>query len=216
MAHVPPRDPDELDFLRPMLDEVREQAGFHPNSLLTMAHMPHLPVAFGLLMRTVRGGDLRADHERLAAELPDAGPSPVEQPLLQLAAFATSVAAGCRYCQAHTVQGLAQMGVPEEKAAELLRYETSAQFTDAERAVVALALASGQTPNAAGPAHFDALREHFDSRQIVQLVAIISLFAFLTRWNDTLATALEGPPETHAASLLGAAGWSAGKHRADD
>lgn len=212
MAHVQPRDAAELEHLRPLLDEVREQAGYHPNSLLTMAHLPQLPLAVGLLMRTVRGGDLRDAWERLAGQLPDAGPSPVEQPLLQLAAFATSVAAGCRYCQAHAAQGLAQLDVPEEKATELLRFETSPHFADAERAVVALALASGQTPNGAGPAHFEALRNHFDDRQIVQLVAVISLFAFLTRWNDTLATALEDPPRAHAASLFGIAGWSAGKH----
>ena len=67
-------------------------------------------------------------------------------------------------------------------------------------------------PNASGPAHFEALRKHFDAGEIVELVAVISLFGWLNRWNDTMATTLEGPARDFAEAQLASRGWSAGKH----
>ncbi|MCP5143750.1 MAG: carboxymuconolactone decarboxylase family protein [Gammaproteobacteria bacterium] len=215
MAHVSPRPQGELDFLEPVLADARRHLGFLPNSLLTMAHMPHVALAFGLLMSSVRGGDLRAAYARIADHIPPADDSAlnVEPALLQLAAFAVSVGAGCRYCQAHTSHTLETMGVPAGKVAALLNFETSEQFDARERAVVALALAAAQVPSAVNEQHFTALREFFSDRQIVQLVSMLSLFGFLNRWNDTLATALEGPPREFAASVLAGMDWEAGKHR---
>ncbi|MCC5874095.1 MAG: hypothetical protein JJU22_16965 [Gammaproteobacteria bacterium] len=42
MAHVSPRDPAALSSLTPLLDAVKSAMGFVPNSMLTMAHLPHL------------------------------------------------------------------------------------------------------------------------------------------------------------------------------
>jgi hypothetical protein len=47
----------------------------------------------------------------------------------------------------------------------------------------------------------------------VQIVAVISLFGFLKRRNDTMATALESMPGDLASSHLGPVGWEPGKHR---
>jgi hypothetical protein len=60
--------------------------------------------------------------------------------------------------------------------------------------------------------HFDALGEHFTPRQITQIVAVISAFGFLNRWNDTVATTLEELPTTFAERELSPAGWQLGKH----
>ncbi len=38
-----------------------------------------------------------------------------------------------------------------------------------------------------------ALKEHWTDDEIVELLAAISLYGFLNRWNDTLATDLEDP-----------------------
>jgi hypothetical protein len=43
-------------------------------------------------------------------------------------------------------------------------------------------------------------------------VAVISLFGWLNRWNDTMATELEDEPLAFASQHLTANGWSAGKH----
>ena len=78
--------------------------------------------------------------------------------------------------------------------------------------MIALALAAGAVPNEAEPAHFEALRQHFSERQIVQIVAVISMFGFLNRWNDTMATALEAHPHAFASEHLAEAGWEVSKH----
>ena len=100
----------------------------------------------------------------------------------------------------------------EDKLEEVLRYEDSTVLTPAEKAVVALALAAGSVPNGAEQTHFDALAEHFNERQIAQIVAVISLFGFLNRWNDTMATQLEPNPVGFASGQLAAFGWEQGKH----
>jgi hypothetical protein len=44
-------------------------------------------------------------------------------------------------------------------------------------------------------------------------MAVISLFGFLNRWNDTMATDLEVEPFTFASATYDAAKWGPGKHR---
>jgi hypothetical protein len=46
----------------------------------------------------------------------------------------------------------------------------------------------------------------------VQIVAVISLFGFLNRWNDTVATTLEKTPSNFAEQHLAAGGWQLSKH----
>jgi uncharacterized peroxidase-related enzyme len=132
--------------------------------------------------------------------------------LVQLTAFASSLAVGCRYCQAHTAHNAHRQGLDQAKIDDVLKYETSAAYSDAERAVLALALAAGAVPNETTSEHFSALREHFSERQIVQLVGVIALFGFLNRWNDTMATELEAAPVAFGAQHLQEIGWQAGKH----
>lgn len=61
----------------------------------------------------------------------------------------------------------------------------------AERSALDAAFASGCVPNAGTDERFTTLRSHFDESQIVEILAMISLFCFLNRWNDTFAPPLE-------------------------
>jgi hypothetical protein len=74
------------------------------------------------------------------------------------------------------------------------------------------AQAAGQTPNAVTDADFEDLRKFYSEKQILQIVAVISLFGFLNRWNDTLGTPLEAGPLAYANETLAAKDWNAGKH----
>ncbi|MDC1119273.1 hypothetical protein OAT28_01690 [Gammaproteobacteria bacterium] len=58
----------------------------------------------------------------------------------------------------------------------------------------------------------NGLSKHFSERQVIEVVAVISLFGFLNRWNDTMATTLENSPKNSAAVQLASQGWDAGKH----
>ena len=214
MAHIDPLAREALRPLEPVLAGAEAAMGFVPNSITTMAHMPHLPIAFSILAGVVFGADIRPllDNYRDAAEADASADEALPPDLVQLIAYAVSLTAGCRYCQAHTSHNAHRRGVDEEKLSELLQYETSDRFTDAERAVIAIALAAGEVPNAAGAQHIAALKAHFSERQIVQIVAVISLFGFLNRWNDTMATELEDSPTEFAERVLGDGGWQLGKH----
>jgi AhpD family alkylhydroperoxidase len=215
MAHVQPMDRAEIPELEAFFASAEAGMGFVPNSMLTMAHMRQLPAAFSVFAGTVFGADAKALVGALASAVPEqnAPEESLPRELIQLIAFSVSVSAGCRYCQAHTSHSGHRLGETEAKYAELLSYETSDLYTPAERAVVALALAAGQVPNAASAEHFEALRAHFNDRQIVQIVAVIALFGFLNRWNDTMATMLEAAPTEFAKDHL--TGWDIGKHAGD-
>ena len=169
--------------------------GFVPSSLGTIARVPGLLDGFTGLCRAVFLNGL----------LPDT--------LQQMVANVTSAAAGCRYCQAHTVAHAEHLGVDPHKLAELWNFETSDHFDDAERAALRLALHAGQHPNATTDTDFDDCRRHYSDDQITAIVAVCALFGFLNRWNDTMATTLEATPHDTAQRLLAPQGWNPGRHR---
>jgi alkylhydroperoxidase family enzyme len=124
----------------------------------------------------------------------------------------TSYGAGCRYCQAHEVARSHQAGVSLDKISAIDDFEHSELYRDAERAALRLALAAGQSPNAATPEHFADLRRYYDEGQIVEIVAVIAAFGFLNRWNETMATDLEPEPFALARQTLDGLGWEPGRH----
>lgn len=134
--------------------------------------------------------------------------------MLNMLAHVASSAAGCAYCQAHTAAKIADDGPVSEKLKNVWEFEHSDLFTDAERAALRLARDSAVVPNAVTDEHFDDLKVHYSQREIVDMVAVISLFGFLNRWNDTLATPLEKEPQDVAEKLLTETGWEVGKHAA--
>lgn len=192
MARLDPRPSDELDHLRGAFEATEQMMGYVPNSLPTMARVPGLVEAFGGVGRAVMGNPA------------------IPGPLAQMVAQVASTAAGCRYCQAHTAAHAAHMGVSEEKLDELWTWKTSEHFDDAERAALDLAFDAASVPNGVSDHHFDSLRKHFDDDQIAGLVAIVSYFGFLNRWNDTMATDLEAAPAEVASRVLKTSGWNPG------
>ena len=123
-----------------------------------------------------------------------------------------SRAAGCQYCMAHTAAGSQLHGVSPEKLDALWSFETSPQFSPAERVALELALAAGQTPNAVDDDLFARVRAHWSEAQTLEIIGVVSLFGFLNRWNDSLATSLEAHPVAVAQRHLAPHGWSGGKH----
>lgn len=194
MTHITPKQREELPELEPMFQMVEGSMGFLPTSMLTMAHWPELTQAFGGLGATIlNSGEL------------DAG-------LKQMIAFAVSNAAGCRYCQAHTANSAQKNNVSAEKIQAVFEFESSDLFTQPEKAALRVAVHAGMVPNAVEPQHMSELSEHYTPKQIVEIVSVISLFGFLNRWNDTMATTLENTPKSFATEQLQAQGWVAGKH----
>jgi uncharacterized peroxidase-related enzyme len=194
MAHVQPLTDAEAPDLVPVFAQYERTRGFTPNSVRTMARRPHIANAFA---------DLNA------AVLYE---GTVEPALKMLVATIASTAAGCRYCQAHMITRASHYDIEAAKLDSVWEYETSPLFSARERAALRLAHAAALQPSEASSEHFDAVREHFDDGEIVELVATVALFGYLNRWNDTMATELEALPAEVAAQHLAASGWIAGKH----
>ena len=125
----------------------------------------------------------------------------------QLIALASSLSAGCQYCQSHTSHGAERAGANTEKIAEILKYSTSDKYSEKERAVLDLAFLSGQSPNGTKKENFDKLLEFFSKDQILEIVSVIAAFGFLNRWNDTLGTVMEDEPKNFVNNELVPKGW---------
>ena len=194
MPNVEPLARDTLPDLESLLAAVEHGFGFIPNSLLTMARQPEIMKTFIAMSGTILGR------------------GSVDRQTKQLVAYMASNAAGCRYCQAHTSAQAVRAGAAGQKIAAAFEFETSPLFSDADRAAMRFARDAALVPNATTPAHFIELRQHFDDAQIVEIVAVISLFGFLNRWNDTMATTLEEEPVSFGEQWLAPGGWTVGKH----
>jgi alkylhydroperoxidase family enzyme len=136
----------------------------------------------------------------------------VDPGLKRLAAHMASRAAGCQYCQAHSLVAAGNSGVGAEKISAIWDFRTSPQFDDAERVVLEFALAAGMVPNAVTDEHLARLRDHWTDDDIVEILAAICLYAFLNRWNDSMATELEVGPRELGDRVLAVGGWTGGKH----
>jgi uncharacterized peroxidase-related enzyme len=196
MTRIPPLAPEDLSpEMRAELAYAETLMGFTPNDVLTMARWPEfLQAAKALVAVVYAPGELDAGLKRMIATI-------------------VSGASGCRYCQAHTAHGAVKMaGADAEKIAAVWDFAASPLFSDGERAALNLALAAGVHPNGVTDAHFGALRQHFNERQIMEMMGVISLFGLLNRWNDTLATELETAPLDFARATLLPGDWTPGRH----
>ena len=124
----------------------------------------------------------------------------------------SSLASGCRHCQAHGAFGLDKAGVPLEKIQALCSFESSDLFTDRERAALSLGLAAGMSPSGVTPEHHEALRKHFSDAEARTLIGVCALGGFMNRYNDTLATVTDAESRDWAETHLSGIGWSIGKH----
>lgn len=170
--------------------------GFVPNSVLTMQRKPDLLKGFGRIQSAIWSPD-----------------STVDRGFKRLVAHLAAKTAGDAYSMAHTASGALHFGIEPEKLAALGDYRRSRLFSAAERAALNLAVAASTQPNAVTDDHFHTLHRHWSEAAIVEIVAVIAMAGFLTRWNTTFATPLEDEPNAVAEHHLAPQGWRAGAHR---
>jgi alkylhydroperoxidase family enzyme len=97
--------------------------------------------------------------------------------------------------------------------AAVWEYQSSPLYNDAERVALDYALAAGVVPNQVDEALMTRMKAHWSEGQIVEILAAVSLYGFLNRWNDSMATELEAAPGALGDSVLSQGGWTGGKHR---
>ena len=223
MAHLEPLSDEQSRQCDLIFELTRQHLGFVPNSMRTMARQPAVLSSFTLMVGNILGqpSDVLAPvwlgmkliWKNIIWTIRNLrSPDRLPLALKNLVAHVTSSAAGCRYCQAHTIGEAKDQGISIEKLEALWEFEESELFDNAEKAALRFAQAAGSIPNGVTSQHFVDLREHYTEDQIVELGATIALFGFLNRWNETFATTLEPDSAAFAREHLAASGWEIGKH----
>ncbi|KKO44844.1 peroxidase [Arsukibacterium ikkense] len=195
MAFVPPLSPDANPEVAELAKFFNETLGFCPNSVLTMSHRPAIAKAFIQLNMAVMANEGR-----------------VSSALKRLIAYMSSHVTGCRYCQAHTIRAAERYGAVDDQLQNIWQFRTHPAFNAAERAALELAIAASSVPNAVDETIQDEMRKHWNAGEIVEIMGVISLFGYLNRWNDSMATTLEEGANASGEALLSAQGWNPGKH----
>ena len=195
MAHLDPLPADNSPGLKDDFAVFERILGFVPNSLLTMQRMPGMVKGFSELTKGV---------------MDPAGP--VDLGFMRLVAHFASRAAGCQYCEAHSLIAAEIHGIEQDKLDAIWVYQTSPLYTEAERAALDFALAAGSVPNAVDEDLMTRMKQHWSEKQIVQILGAVCLYGFLNRWNDSMATNLEDSPRRMGERLLAQGGWTGGKH----
>ncbi len=195
MAHLDPLPAETTPELKEDFAIFEHILGFVPNSLLTMQRMPKMVRGFGELTKAVMDPD-----------------GAVDLGFMRLIAHFASRAAGCQYCEAHSLVAAEIHGIEQDKLDAIWVYQTSPLYSEAERAALDFALAAGAVPNDVDDAIMSRMKEHWSEDQIVQILGAVCLYGFLNRWNDSMATDLEESPRKMGEKLLAQGGWTGGKH----
>jgi len=196
MSRISPAPPERYAGVAEVMERWKKTKGYPPNSWLTMLRKPRVFAAYRALHTAVMMED---------GEVPGS--------LKFMVAYAVSAAAGDPYCAAHNAENAAHIGqLAIEKVEALPQFRTSALFTPGERAALELAHAAGSCPPRVTDAHFAELKKHYSEDAITEIVAVISLLGWLSRWNVTLATRLEAEALAFAQQHLAPSGWTPGEH----
>jgi len=140
-----------------MLDPVR-----------VLAHIPQLLSGYGKLEQAVAKVHLLDLRHRALAELKSA----------------TTVR--CAYCIDLGSRISRDWGLTDEEMLALPNYRTASCFSDVDKLVLDYAAAMSRTPVEVSDALFDALRQHFDVPQLVELTHVIALENLRARFNLAL------------------------------
>jgi len=197
MALVKPLDENEIETeLCEFIQFFKGPLGVIPNSVRTMSRRPKVAKAFTELNMAVMEchGSVTPEFKRIIG-------------------YITSFVSGCRYCQAHTILGSQRFGADEDRLKDAWNYENSDHFTDAEKAALKYAHAAASIPNAVDDEIAAELHKHWEDDDIVEITAVIALFGYLNRWNDSMGSALEDLPIDAGNKYLDETDWEIGKHK---
>ena len=182
---VYPKSPEgDIELLK-LIEFFNETLGFCPNSVKTMHLRPRIAYAFIDLNKAVMENQGR-----------------VTSSFKRLIGYISSNAAGCRYCQAHTIRAAERYSADQVKMENIWDYKTHESFSLAERAALDFAFAASIIPNSVDDEIAENLRAHWDDGEIVEILGVVSLFGYLNRWNDSMGTEMEEGAIESGAELI--------------
>lgn len=193
---VLPKSSSDDPELQKLIEFYNETLGFCPNSVKTMHIRPHIAYAFIEMNKAVM-----ENHGRVTSAFK------------RLIGYISSHAAGCRYCQAHTIRAAERYGASADQLENIWNYKTHPSFSEAERAALDLALAASVIPNSVTDEIAEQVRKYWEAGEIVEIMGVVALFGFLNRWNDSMGTELEKGAVESGEKLLTKDNWTIGKHQ---
>ncbi len=182
--------------LQKLIEFYNETLGFCPNSVKTMHIRPRIALAFIEMNKAVMENKGR-----------------VTSALKRLIGYVSSNAAGCNYCQAHTIRAAERYGAPQLQLENIWDYKLHPAFSDEEKAALDFAVAASLIPNGVTDEIADNLRKHWNDGEIVEILGVVALFGYLNRWNDSMGTEMENGAVESGEKFLKNKGWSVGKHQ---
>jgi uncharacterized peroxidase-related enzyme len=159
---IKPIEPAQNEFLAEL-----EKKSHKPNHFFrTMAHRPEVLKNFVPFYGAVMG------------------PGSVDRRVKELVYLAVSYANECAYCTAaHTASG-SKAGISEDEM-RALQTEQDHNFSEPERAAIQYARELTRTADAEDTR--DALSEHFNAEQIVEITLVAAMANFTNRFNNGLS-----------------------------
>ncbi|QNI07727.1 carboxymuconolactone decarboxylase family protein [Mycobacterium kubicae] len=153
------------------------------------AHLPRLLRAYGRLEQAEAKLDVLTPRQRALAELKSA------------------TVARCEFCIDLGSQISRGLGITDEELLAMSDHRNAACFSEVDKLILDYAAAITRTPVEVSDELFDALREHFDTAQLVGLTHIITLGNLRARFNLALGIGSSGLsagnvcalPDTHHA-----------------
>lgn len=184
MSRIPRLPVDQIpEATKPLIAAGEQIMGFTMHDGLDMARNPALLAGVSQMLMSIYG------------------PGKLDMGLKRLVGYVASTAAGCHYCQQHTAHGASKQDVDPAKINAAWEYETSELFTEAERAALKVAHLGSLSPSEVTDEDFEILRTHFSDDECLEIVAVISMFGFLNRWNAVMDTDVEDMPADYAKSI---------------
>ena len=173
MARVPYLDREDLPpGDREIYDDLVATRGSVLNLFRVLAHTP-------LLLRRLLGysSALRNDLS-------------LDARLRELAIMTVGRICGATYEYTHHWNSARRLGIPREKLEGLEAYQRDPTFSAEERAVIRYSEEATRAVRV-GQATFDALREFFSPRQIMELVQVVAYYNMIVRILEPVDVALE-------------------------
>jgi alkylhydroperoxidase family enzyme len=184
MSRIPRLSPEDIpDAAKPLIQAGSQMMGFRMNDGVDMARNPDILAGVSAMISSIYG------------------PGALDPQLKRLVGYVASTAAGCRYCQQHTAHGAQSQGVEADKINAAWLYQDSPLFTAAERAALKVAHLGSLAPSEVSDQDFEVLRQHFSDEACLEIVAVISMFGFLNRWNAVMDTEVENVPAAYADAI---------------
>jgi uncharacterized peroxidase-related enzyme len=122
------------------------------------------------------------------------GSGSVPLKLKELLALQTALATASAYCTATHTALAERLGATKEQVASLLAFERG-PFSEKEKAALRFGLQMTHDANRVTEETYMELARHYDEGEIVEIACVVGLFAYFTRFTDSLRVEPTKPKE---------------------